>query len=102
MPPPILKHIHCQQHMAILKLSSPAYLEDGVRHPFVARAIGRVKVDGAAQEGQEQGVASVGVGHGEGWVREQLLDILEVALHIRASLQQHAPVFVRCNACVWL
>lgn len=50
-----------------------------------------MEVDGGAQEGQEEGVAGVGVGDGEGWVGHQLLHILQVALQIGAGLHMTQP-----------
>ena len=45
-----------------------------------------MEVDRAAQERKEERIAGIGVPNAEGWVVEQLFDILQVSRHIGTSL----------------
>ena len=84
--------MHCRSRMR------GAHLQDGVSDKFVARTVCSMEVDGAAQEGEEERVAGVGVFDAEGWVLHQLLNILQVPGHIGTSLSCRCMLVQCCEA----
>lgn len=76
------------------KWGGGARLQDGVGQELVAGAIGGVEGGRAAQEGQEHGVAHVGVGHRERRVRQQAAHRAQVARHQRARLRANCNCYM--------
>ena len=56
-----------------------------------------MKVDSAAQEGEEEGVAGIWILDAEGWVLHQLLNIFEVPRHIGTSLSASRMLTQFCS-----